>query len=78
MRKTSNTDTISQGADPTPEEAQVILTKMEKVVELTEKELETMVQNKPRIDELHVGGKWLLQNMLPLMSHASNLSTMIL
>ncbi|KAG6360007.1 hypothetical protein INS49_011063 [Diaporthe citri] len=44
------------GADPTPEEAQVILTKMEKVVELTEKELATIVQNKPRIDELHVGG----------------------
>ncbi|POS76777.1 hypothetical protein DHEL01_v204825 [Diaporthe helianthi] len=44
------------GADPTPDEAQVILTKMEKVVELTEKELETMVQNKPRIDELRVGG----------------------
>lgn len=32
---------------------------MEKVVELTEKELDTMVQNKPRIDELHVGGEWL-------------------
>lgn len=53
-------DTIYQGAEPTPEEAQVILTKMEKVVELTEKELETMVQNKPRIDELHVGGEWLV------------------
>lgn len=33
---------------------------MEKVVELTEKELETMVQNKARIEELHVGGTWLL------------------
>lgn len=39
----------------------MILTKMEKVVELTEKELETMVQNKARIDELHVGGRWLLR-----------------
>ncbi|KAI3398749.1 hypothetical protein diail_8616 [Diaporthe ilicicola] len=44
------------GADPTPAEAQVILTKMEKVVALTEQELDTMVKNKARIDELHVGG----------------------
>lgn len=30
---------------------------MEKVVELTEKELAMLIQNKARIDELHVGGK---------------------
>lgn len=46
---------------------------MEKVVELTEKELETMVQNKPRIDELHVGGRWHLWNPscldLPWIEH---------
>lgn len=29
---------------------------MEKVVDLTEKELDLLVKNKPRIDELHVGG----------------------
>lgn len=46
-----------QGADPTPEEAKAILTKMAKVVDLTEKELDLLVSNKARIDELHVGGE---------------------
>lgn len=46
-----------QGADPTADEAKSILQKMEKVVELTEKELDLLVKNKGRIDELHVGGE---------------------
>jgi hypothetical protein len=49
---------------------------MEKVVELTEKELDTMVQNKARIDELHLGGKCLLMALNVLLgSHEPNLQT---
>ncbi|KAJ4414150.1 hypothetical protein N0V82_008117 [Gnomoniopsis sp. IMI 355080] len=44
------------GATPSAEEAASILKKMEKVVDLTEKELDLLVKSKARIDELHLGG----------------------
>lgn len=45
-----------QNTDPTVDEASAIHKKMEKVVEMTENELDLLVKGKPRIDELHVGG----------------------
>lgn len=59
--KHSLTKTL-QGADPTADEANAIHKKMETVVELTEKQLDLLVKDKPRIDELHVGGEQSLSN----------------
>lgn len=57
----------TQGADPSAAEAEGILKKMEKVVNLTEQQLDLLTQNKARIDELHLGGK-----LLASYYHSSN------
>lgn len=50
-------DKSPQGTDPTADEATAIAKKMEKIVDMLETQLDLLIKDKPRIDELHVGGR---------------------
>lgn len=52
-----NSNKIVKGTTPTADESKKILGQMQKIVGLTEEQINGLVKNKAQFEKLHVGGK---------------------
>jgi len=66
-----------QGTNPTEEEARKTLSRMQHIVELTENQLDLMVTNRLRFEEMKVGGL-VKKNMLKSRDASQDLSKVML